>query len=369
MSFRIQTLPTLDQLLADMVRRIEDVERVAGGITGGGGFAGGGGGGAPIDSAYALASASPSRPTNSRVLVAGTNISLADGGPGGNLTISASGGGGGIGGGGTINRIAKFTASTTIGDSAITESGGIVDLPFLQINAVNSGILWTATSGNYFLALAGSGMLKLAIAGIIRFSFATNGMYFPDGTFQSTAYTGAGGVGGSGTQYYLAMWTATTTIGNAAAGASCYVNGYLLPTPTNSFTLGDAAHTWSQVWTNRIQCSAGIIEVYVQGNRRFWFDYGGYNASQAHLWPAGDDTYNLGATDHRWLTCHAVDFYGTLHAGPDLYCSDMRCPSCKQNFLPRDEITFVIRQVLKGRKGLTDEIAYVPKHQRCHVAA
>jgi hypothetical protein len=54
---------------------------------------GGGGGGAPTDAQY-VCLASNGTLTNERVLTAGTNISIVDGGPGAAVTISAMGGSG-----------------------------------------------------------------------------------------------------------------------------------------------------------------------------------------------------------------------------------------------------------------------------------
>ena len=53
---------------------------------------GGGGGGAPVNATYATIAAEAGLP-NSRRLAAGANITFADGGPGGSLTISSTGGG------------------------------------------------------------------------------------------------------------------------------------------------------------------------------------------------------------------------------------------------------------------------------------
>ena len=54
---------------------------------------GGGGGGAPTDAQYVVLSANGDL-TNERVLTAGTNITITDGGAGSTVTIAASGGGG-----------------------------------------------------------------------------------------------------------------------------------------------------------------------------------------------------------------------------------------------------------------------------------
>jgi len=56
----------------------------------------GGGGGAPTDAAYVLIAADGTLP-NERVLTAGTDIAIVDGGVGGNVTVSYIGGGGGTG--------------------------------------------------------------------------------------------------------------------------------------------------------------------------------------------------------------------------------------------------------------------------------
>ena len=74
-------------------------------------------------------------------LVAGTNITIT---PGGNdLTISATGGGGGtIGGSGTTDYIPKFTNSTTIGNSLLSEISGNIGIDDNNPNymlSINSG--------------------------------------------------------------------------------------------------------------------------------------------------------------------------------------------------------------------------------------
>jgi len=57
---------------------------------------GGPGGGAPVDAQYVTLAADPTL-TNERVLTAGANVTIVDGGPGNAITISAAGGGGGGG--------------------------------------------------------------------------------------------------------------------------------------------------------------------------------------------------------------------------------------------------------------------------------
>jgi len=72
---------------------------------------------ATTDPSYIVLSSSPALP-NERVLTAGSNITITDGGPGGSVTISSTGGGGGGSGdvvgpaSSTTNAIAKYTDTT-----------------------------------------------------------------------------------------------------------------------------------------------------------------------------------------------------------------------------------------------------------------
>ena len=72
----------------------------------------GGGGGAPTDASYVVIGAD-STLTDERVLTAGSNITITDGGAGGNVTIAASGGGGG---GLTTTTVTSGTSTTIGGD-------------------------------------------------------------------------------------------------------------------------------------------------------------------------------------------------------------------------------------------------------------
>ncbi len=60
-------------------------------------------------------------------LVAGANITITPDDPNNRITIAATGGGG-VGGSGTTDYVPKFTAATTLGNSAITETGGYVSI-------------------------------------------------------------------------------------------------------------------------------------------------------------------------------------------------------------------------------------------------
>lgn len=59
-------------------------------------------------------------------LIAGSNVTITPNDAANTITIAAAGGGGGIGGSGTVGRIPKFTGSTTIGNSVITDIDGNV---------------------------------------------------------------------------------------------------------------------------------------------------------------------------------------------------------------------------------------------------
>ena len=56
-------------------------------------------------------------------LIAGANVTITPDDVNNTITIAAAGGGGGIGGSGTVGRVPKFTAATTIGNSLISDSG------------------------------------------------------------------------------------------------------------------------------------------------------------------------------------------------------------------------------------------------------
>lgn len=70
----------------------------------------GGGGGAPVDAQYVTLAVNGTL-TNERVLTAGTNITIVDGGAGGAVTINASGGGGT----GTVTSVSVTTANGVSG--------------------------------------------------------------------------------------------------------------------------------------------------------------------------------------------------------------------------------------------------------------
>jgi hypothetical protein len=136
-----------------------------------------------------------------------------------------SGGGGGIGGSGTTNYIAKFTGSTTIGNSIIYDNG------------TNVGIGTTAPS--YKLTVSGGdiyGSNNLYIAGNVGIGTTAPSykLHVQGGDIYSSGYVrggtglcigsdcrtswpsgGGGGIGGSGTTNYIAKFTGSTTIGNS----------------------------------------------------------------------------------------------------------------------------------------------------------
>jgi hypothetical protein len=89
-------------------------------IPGGGG--GGGGGGAPTNATYVTLS-SDATLTNERILTAGTNVSIVDGGAGGALTISSSGGGGGAPT--TSQYVTLATDATLTSERVLTAGTGI----------------------------------------------------------------------------------------------------------------------------------------------------------------------------------------------------------------------------------------------------
>jgi hypothetical protein len=90
----------------------------------------------------------------------------------------------GIGGGGTINTIPKFTASSTIGDSAITDNGTTVTLVARALSGTSASF---TTTGNQ-LTLNGSGNSSPAS---IRMNGTTSaGANYATAIFQADAITG-----------------------------------------------------------------------------------------------------------------------------------------------------------------------------------
>lgn len=80
---------------------------------------------------------------------------------GGAYVDLVGGGGGGIGGSGTVNAIPKFTAATTIGDSAITDNGSRVTISNRELS-VTQGIGATQTLGiNQTIGAGSSGLVVI----------------------------------------------------------------------------------------------------------------------------------------------------------------------------------------------------------------
>jgi hypothetical protein len=93
----------------------------------------GGGGGAPTDASYVVIGAD-STLTDERVLTAGSNITITDGGAGGNITIAASGGGGGSL---TVEEV-DGTPSVSSVDTIVVSNGTLTDDGGGQVT-VNTG--------------------------------------------------------------------------------------------------------------------------------------------------------------------------------------------------------------------------------------
>jgi hypothetical protein len=187
-----------------------------------------------------------------------------------------------------------------------------------------------------------------------------------------------GGVAGTGTAGYVVVWGVDNTIGEVGHftnDGKIFGVGQLAEFTANMTVAGDyeaitirgRVFDWSvsDLWFGYGARGQSIIFGNGAATPLHIFSSTGAMSTRGDLMPMTDNQANCGLSSYRWKTCHALDFYGLFHAGPDLFCSDMRCPSCKKAFDPGDEITFVIREVLKGRKGLTDEISYVPKHSKC----
>ena len=84
---------------------------------------GGGGSGAPTDASYVVIGAD-STLTDERVLTAGSNITITDGGAGGNVTIAATGGGGG--GSLTVEEVDGSPSVSSV-DTIVVSNGTLTD--------------------------------------------------------------------------------------------------------------------------------------------------------------------------------------------------------------------------------------------------
>jgi len=84
------------------------------------------GGGAPVDAQYVTLAADPTL-TNERILTAGSNVTIVDGGPGSTITISAAGGG--PGGGAPLDaQYVTLTADPTLTNERVLTAGTNITL-------------------------------------------------------------------------------------------------------------------------------------------------------------------------------------------------------------------------------------------------
>ncbi len=83
----------------------------------------------------------------------------------GTVTCEPTGGGGGIGGSGTANSIPKFTAATTVGDSAITEVGGNVGIgttsPLAKLHVNGDAFITGVSLGTFGAEISSAGELDV----------------------------------------------------------------------------------------------------------------------------------------------------------------------------------------------------------------
>ena len=195
--------------------------------------------GAPVGAQYVTLAADPTL-TNERVLTAGANVTLTDGGPGGALTIAATGGGGGP----TDLRVLKVTADVIVNNSIVLVPVTGLELPVapgekwfveydIQANSAlapdhrwgfsnppNTTIYWgqfaTIAGAFHFNTPAGTAH----IAPIMQDGFLANeGNAATDCLFHFRAWVHVGDTGGT-VVFTFAQNTATATPTIVRAGSS-----------------------------------------------------------------------------------------------------------------------------------------------------
>lgn len=202
---------------------------------------GGGGGGAPADATYVVMSLNPTL-TNERVLTAGSNITITDGGAGGTVTIASTASGSGtvtntgtltanhliLGNGGVdVTALGSLGTTTTVlhGNAAGAPSFGAVAIS-TDVSGLGSGVatfLGTPSSANLASAVTdetGSGSLVFGTGPTVSLASASTAVTQSPGDnstkIATTAYVDAhGGTGdvvgpGSATDNALARFDGTT---------------------------------------------------------------------------------------------------------------------------------------------------------------
>jgi hypothetical protein len=149
-------------------------------------------------------------------LTAGTGITITNGN--GSITISENS----ING--TINTIPKFTSSTAIGNSNITDTGSLVTLSSnsyvtgnLRVGtAADAGYKLDITGSLIFRSLSGASdtVLYVTTAGVVTQATIGSGLSFSGGTLSATG-TASGSIGGSGTSGYIPKFSGTAAITNS----------------------------------------------------------------------------------------------------------------------------------------------------------
>ena len=149
-------------------------------------------------------------------LTGGTGITITNGN--GSITISENS----ING--TINTIPKFTSTTAIGNSNITDTGSLITLSSnsyvtgnLRVGtAADAGYKLDITGSLIFRSLTGASdtVLYVTTAGVVTQATIGSGLSFSGGTLSATG-TASGSIGGGGTAGYIPKFSGTAAITNS----------------------------------------------------------------------------------------------------------------------------------------------------------
>jgi len=143
-----------------------------------------------------------------------------------------------------------------------------------------------------------------------------------DGTGNLSWTSAAGGVSGSGTQNYLAKWTATTTLGNSIItdnGTLVTISGQLQTTGTTTLAtssgnvgIGTTAPSYKLTVNGDLYVSATSTLGSATSTPVI---FGGY--VQSNIIPFFDNQYTLGLSNYRWANIFAATgtFGGTITIG------------------------------------------------------
>lgn len=196
-----------------------------------------------------------------------------------------SGGGGGVGGTGTANKMAKWSGTTTLADSTLTDDGTNLTAGVRLITVA------TAAGGSGFRLPHGTAPTTPTDGDVWT---TTAGMFARIlGSTIGPFGAGGGGVSGSGTSGKYARWSGATSLVDAILSESASVatlTGNFFPEADGTRDLGAAATRWNNLYANKVSAGAGALTLAAGSADRF-------NVSAAgHLLANTDNASDIGAS-------------------------------------------------------------------------